>query len=159
MAEVLKDNRCGTYAGYKAHYNAKQEVCQECIDARRLYWRNKKSENKALYAEQQKNWKLANPERYAEIHRNKSRKRRAVIRNNGFADYSEQEVFNLYGYQCHICNLEIDLNAPRRQGNDGWEFGLHIDHLIPLSLGGSDTLENVRPAHGVCNLKKGAKCE
>jgi len=33
---------------------------------------------------------------------------------------------------------------------------LHIDHLVPLAKGGSDTLENVRPAHGICNLRKWA---
>jgi len=35
-------------------------------------------------------------------------------------------------------------------------MGLHIDHVMPLSKGGPDTLENVRPAHGSCNVKKQA---
>jgi 5-methylcytosine-specific restriction endonuclease McrA len=159
MAEILFDKRCGTYAGYKAHYNAKEKACQFCVDARRKYWRDRKATNKELYAAQQKNWKEANPEKYAEMHRNKSRKRRAIIRGNGSEPYTEKNIFNLYGTDCHICKQAIDLTAPRRQGIKGWEFGLHIDHIIPVSIGGSDSINNVRPAHGLCNLKKGAKGE
>lgn len=29
------------------------------------------------------------------------------------------------------------------------------DHVIPYSLGGSDDLENLRPAHGTCNKRRG----
>jgi len=51
----------------------------------------------------------------------------------------------------------IDLSAPRQCGKPGWDNGLHIDHLYPLSKGGSDNLDNVRPAHGRCNVIKSAK--
>lgn len=49
------------------------------------------------------------------------------------------------------------MTAPRRTNIKGFEFGLHIDHVIPLVKGGSHTLENVRPSHAICNLKKGAR--
>lgn len=49
------------------------------------------------------------------------------------------------------------LDAPRKVGVNNWELGFHVDHLVPLSKGGSDTLENVRPTHAVCNLRKNAK--
>ena len=62
----------------------------------------------------------------------------------------------MYGSDCHICLNPIDLLAPRQPGIKGWEYGLHIDHVIPLSKGGPDTLGNVRPAHGSCNVKKHA---
>lgn len=159
MADVLLDSRCGSYAGYKAHYNAKQEPCALCIDARRKYWRDRKSVNKEMYAAQQRNWKKKNLEKYAEMHRNKARNRRAMIRNNGFERYSERELISIYGTDCHICGLSIDFNAPRRQGIPGWEFGFQIDHILPIALGGADLLENVRPAHGVCNIRKGCKYE
>jgi 5-methylcytosine-specific restriction endonuclease McrA len=47
------------------------------------------------------------------------------------------------------------MKASRKVGSKNWEKSLHIDHLIPISKGGSDTLENVRPTHALCNLKKG----
>lgn len=45
-----------------------------------------------------------------------------------------------YGTTCHIC------------GNDGANSA---DHLVPRSLGGSDAIENLRPAHTRCNSARG----
>jgi 5-methylcytosine-specific restriction endonuclease McrA len=56
-----------------------------------------------------------------------------------------------------VCDVPIDLKVSRRVGIGDWLLGLHIDHLIPIAKGGPDTLDNVRPAHALCNLKKGSK--
>ena len=32
---------------------------------------------------------------------------------------------------------------------------LHFDHVIPLAKGGLHTAANIRPAHALCNLRKG----
>ena len=85
------------------------------------------------------------------------RKRRALKLKNGHEEYTENQVLNTYGTNCNICSLPIDLNAPRKVGKPGWETGLHIDHLIPISKSGSDMINNVRPTHGLCNLKKNGK--
>jgi len=69
--------------------------------------------------------------------------------------YSLYEVFVVHGTNCHICGLPIDFSAPRRSFAPGWEKGLQLDHVIPLTRGGSDELENVKPSHGLCNLSKG----
>ena len=69
-------------------------------------------------------------------------------------DLALQEVLDKYGSKCHICNKEIDLLAPRKVGVNGWEMGLHLDHIVPLSKGGSDDISNVMPSHGLCNLRK-----
>jgi 5-methylcytosine-specific restriction endonuclease McrA len=68
--------------------------------------------------------------------------------------YLESDILHIYGIECHICQETIDLTAPRQVGTTGWEKGLHLDHVIPLAKGGSDTVDNVRPAHGICNVKK-----
>jgi 5-methylcytosine-specific restriction endonuclease McrA len=65
------------------------------------------------------------------------------------------EILFLHGTNCHICNLPIDFSAPRQVSSPGWENALHLDHVIPLSKGGSDQIENVKPSHGKCNLIKG----
>ena len=98
-----------------------------------------------------------NPEKFRESARKTNHKRRALKLSNGHSPYTEAEVLVAYGTACHICGLEIDFNASRQCGVEGWENGLHIDHVQPISKGGPDTLENVRPAHGVCNVKKAAK--
>lgn len=95
-------------------------------------------------------YREANPE----VKRRSSRKRRAKIRGTKTEYYSESQVLDLYGTDCYLCLKPIDLTAPRLSGKIGWELGLHIEHVINLALGGTDTLDNVRPSHGICNLKK-----
>ena len=68
--------------------------------------------------------------------------------------YSMLEVLLAHGTKCHLCGKEINYYAPRRVGFYGWENGLHLDHVIPLSKGGSDELDNVKPSHVKCNIKK-----
>jgi len=54
------------------------------------------------------------------------------------------------GNSCHICNQDIDLSLARNS-----RFGATIDHVIPLSKGGVDELDNLKLAHWICNIKKG----
>ena len=46
------------------------------------------------------------------------------------------------GLICGICNKILE----------GSTF--HIDHIIPVALGGPDTLENVQLTHPACNMKQ-----
>lgn len=52
---------------------------------------------------------------------------------------------------------DINWIAPRHPSTPGWELGLQLDHVIPLSKGGTDLISNVFPSHGKCNLNKGSK--
>ena len=97
-------------------------------------------------------YRQANLERF----RHYARKRKALKLENGHEEYFENQVLDLYGTDCHICASPVDLTASRKVGVGDWKFGLHIDHLLPLSKGGSDTLSNVRPSHAICNLQKNA---
>ena len=55
------------------------------------------------------------------------------------------------GWTCHICGEE----APRElRGTMRWNAP-ELDHIIPLSVGGAHTYENVACAHRACNLDKG----
>jgi 5-methylcytosine-specific restriction endonuclease McrA len=82
------------------------------------------------------------------------RNRRARKKSVESDKYLESDILHIYGIECHICQETIDLSAPKKVGTTGWEKGLHLDHVIPLSKGGSDTVDNVRPAHGICNVRK-----
>ena len=175
-------NKCGTNAGYQRHCVDKTEKCQPCKDAHREYLSNYSDKNKedmlikrrilyaknaesnrdkrkkyyALNSEKEKFYQRQHKKENPHLKRESERRRRANRFNNGFEYYKESEVLDLYGSMCHICNTDIDLSAPRLSGVSGWEIGLHIDHVVPLSKGGTDTLDNVRPAHGSCNVKKHA---
>ena len=111
-----------------------------------------------LYKQKRKEYndryKDKNPEKIKEIWREKDRRRRAKIKKNGYEKYTESQVLEKYGSNCYICNKDINLTYTRLIGKPGWEQGLHIEHYVDLALGGPDTLENVRPAHAICNLTK-----
>lgn len=117
--------------------------------ANRVYSKTRYLNGGAL---RQANSRAKNINKVRERERQKNRRRRSI---ESIA-YNELQVIASYGGNCYICGVAIDFLAPRKCGLDGWEQGLHIDHLVPIAKGGSDTLENVRPAHGLCNLRKWA---
>lgn len=137
--------------GVKREYNNKNK---DKIRAKRKEWEvaNRKSINA-----KKREYDRLNNELVTAIKRRADRKRRALKAGNKAERYTEQDVLNLYGTNCHICSDPIDLKAPRKSGVPGWEKGLHLDHVIPIIKGGSDTLDNVKPAHGVCNVSKSDK--
>ena len=116
----------------------------------KLYFRAYRKDNKEKFIQYRATAKQRNPSRKAEH----QRKRQALLSGNTHTPYTDAEVVAYYGIDCHLCNLPIDLDAPRKAGDGEWQLGLHIDHLIPVSKGGADSLENVRPSHAFCNLSK-----
>ena len=100
-----------------------------------------------------KKYRAENPDKIAGI----ARRRRALKLSNGAEPYTEAEVLELHGAVCHLCQTKIDLTLNRKIGAEGWRMSLQIDHVIPLSKGGSDTLANVKPSHAKCNMDKGNK--
>lgn len=146
----------------KLHHSANREKVNESNRVR--YQRNKQAYSESGRRWQKQNadkikektyrWRLENLDRSREISRLGSHRRRTRIAGGLVEKYSESQVLEKYGTNCHLCNLPINLSAPRRSGEVGWEMSLHIDHFLEISLGGNDTLENVRPSHGVCNIRK-----
>lgn len=79
-------------------------------------------------------------------------RRRAKKYSNGYEIYTTHQVLEMYGSICHLCLEPIDLKISRKIGSLGWEKSLQVDHVVPISKGGPDTLANVRPAHARCNM-------
>lgn len=65
---------------------------------------------------------------------------------------SHEQILREYGSNCHVCQEPIDLELPRTN-----RYGFTVDHFIPISKGGTDAIENLRPAHWICNIKKSDK--
>lgn len=86
-----------------------------------------------------KRWAEANPERAALTSRLKKQRRRAA----GVLTATEwREIQAKYGHRCLAC------------ASDG---PLTIDHVVPVSKGGSNTAENIQPLCGTCNSSKSTK--
>lgn len=140
---------CGTKAGYDAHRRKyKDTACEPCAQAMRQYFKDYRKRPETI----EKNRIYNRTNRKV---RNGSRFRRYAKNYDMERDFfSVNTVLQTYGTDCHLCGYPIDLNAPRLAGRPGWELSLHIDHVVPMSKGGHDALENVRPAHGKCNVVK-----
>jgi 5-methylcytosine-specific restriction endonuclease McrA len=52
------------------------------------------------------------------------------------------------GMRCGICGGAV---AHRRE--------IHIDHIVPVALGGTNDLANLQVSHALCNMRKGARLE
>jgi len=175
-----KNNRpvasCGTRGGYNRHLKLKEPTCEPCKVAQRIaaakqYARNPeraKEINKKARAKyrsrpevqesrKEKGREYIKSKKGREVSARAYHRRRARKMNALTEKYTTQDVLDLYGAICHICAEAIDLSLPRKVGQEGWEMGLHLDHVVPIAKGGDDTLANVRPSHGACNKRKGAK--
>ena len=61
-------------------------------------------------------------------------------------------IFERDGWACRICGLPVDSALPYPD-----PMSKSLDHVMPLSRGGSHTPANVQLAHLFCNLSKGAR--
>jgi 5-methylcytosine-specific restriction endonuclease McrA len=56
-----------------------------------------------------------------------------------------RKVYKLYNGICYLCGKHV-----RYQD-------MHIDHIVPIAVGGPDNRSNYAPTHALCNQKKGKK--
>jgi len=86
-------------------------------------------------------WRQKHPEKV----RDKVARRRALKKGNGPAESIDYRV--VYERDMGICGICYEPVSSRN-----W----HLDHVIPLSKGGTHTYGNVQVSHPECNLSKGA---
>lgn len=81
--------------------------------------------------------------------------KRKRIKANVSAELIDSEaIFQRDGWICQLCFEEVDplLFWPHPESPS-------LDHIVPLSLGGSHTEDNVQLAHLRCNISKGNRYE
>lgn len=149
------------------YYKQKRDWYLRNKDKYKKYHREWYLRHKSEQAQRTKAWRLVNKERQGEYKRRyqekhpdrvrasakKSReihgteythRRKARLRNNG-GSFTPTEWKNLcekYGYVCLCC---------------GEKKPLTIDHVIPLSVGGTNYISNIQPLCERCNKSKGVK--
>jgi 5-methylcytosine-specific restriction endonuclease McrA len=141
--------RRGNYKRYRETYPGAKEkhrviaALWRIVNREKVREINKKSyeNNKEKALERNRSWLAKNPGKFAEYHG----KRRAHLNNNG-GNITAKEWVELkakYGNKCIVpgCN-RIDVQ---------------MDHVIPLSLGGTHTIDNVQPLCTHHNTSKKAK--
>lgn len=76
--------------------------------------------------------------------------RRARIRSSRVERFAESEIFERDGWACGICGAPVD-----RAARFPDPLTPSLDHVVPVSLGGAHTRDNVRCSHLGCNLARG----
>lgn len=114
----------------------------------------KKKISEALSGDKSYAWKggLMKDKEYVSWSKNKrNRLKLKTIREIGSHTYEEwQTLKSKYNYTCPCCGLQEPFIGQKSEY-------LTEDHIIPLSKGGSDLIENIQPLCISCNVKKNNK--
>lgn len=156
--------------GHIAERSTNDAKCQECNRERarqfarnfpekkreqnlRRYWsdpegnREKARIYAALNAEsarkRAKEWREANPERAAHNDRVKRARKRGAEGSHTAAEVAE--LLKRQGFRCVYCKASIRKKSDR-----------HVDHVMPLKLGGSNAISNIQLLCATCNMSKKA---
>jgi 5-methylcytosine-specific restriction endonuclease McrA len=117
--------------------------------ARKAYRRAYRAKHAKVIAERKREWKTAHPnhmDAYKAAHREEQRvyahARRARLRGALGTHTAKEwlEKIALYAGRCFYCGEIKPLTR---------------DHMIPLSRGGTNAIDNIAPACGPCNRRKG----
>ena len=146
-----RKNRHGVSIGdYTRCKRLNGQACEPCKATAAKYVREKWHAD-PKYKEAEKLWRKANPDK---IYSNKNKHR---VKGGKHRAYTRNQIIKRDGSDCYLCHTPVDFTATHVQGQLGWELYPHVEHVIPLALGGDDTLDNVKIAHAKCNIDKGTR--
>jgi len=96
--------------------------------------------NKEKAKECQQKWQKNNPGRISHHVSLRRARKKGAAGSHTLEEWRMLKI--LHGYKCAICGKEKKLTR---------------DHIIPLTRGGSDCIENIQPLCKSCNSRKGTK--
>jgi len=104
-------------------------------------WKGGITKNKKeYYSKKHKEWAKLNPERVRYYTNKRRATKQSALGSHTFEEW--ENLKRIYGYMCLCCKR----TEP--------EITLSEDHIIPLSKGGSDSIENIQPLCFRCNSSK-----
>jgi 5-methylcytosine-specific restriction endonuclease McrA len=113
-----------------------------------------KADNRAYadtHREEAKAYQVAYRAAHRDVAREYYRKAKAKRRGARFCDHpaclaigADRLAWQSNPHTCYLCGATVDSIA--------W-----MDHVVPISKGGIHCADNLRPACGPCNVRKGAK--
>jgi 5-methylcytosine-specific restriction endonuclease McrA len=126
--------------------------CRKAIDSRddekiKAYHRRHYEQNRDSYGNRANKWVKNNPDKRRAIVRIHAHKRRAWKRGSD-GSFTQQEWLLV----CEYCHNEC-LCCGKREP----DITLTPDHIVPLSRGGSNTIDNIQPLCLTCNISKNAR--
>jgi len=113
---------------------------KECREQSRKYYIKNSDKVKARVA----TYRLANYDKARATSDRVQARRRARMTGGTFENIDRNLVFKRDGGRCHLCGKRVE---------KAW----HLDHIIPIALGGAHEYRNVAVACVHCNLSKNRK--
>jgi len=133
--------------------STKDKLCRRCKEcdsvARKKYYENNtekelqrkknwRENNKDFLKEYQQKYQSNNMHRWIEY----TNRRRTMALNNGVFYISKNELLKIYNSPCIYCGSLLNIT---------------LDHVIPISRGGTHGIGNIAAACKNCNLSKSSK--
>lgn len=125
------------------------------VKATKVKWDKANTDQRSIYAKQRyvenrdellakcREWQIANPEK-----RKARNQKRRSLRHNAEGTHTSDQIRELYQEQnglCAYCGVRIMWGIP---------YDVHLDHVTPLSRGGSNWIDNILLCCQPCNLSK-----
>jgi len=126
--------------------NHPEEVKEWSSKSQKRRWQRAKADPVLLEEERRRKREFArifhkrNPTLTTEKHH--KRKARMLGCDGSFTTAEWKQLCDHYGNVCLCC---------------GEQKPLTVDHVVPISLGGANSIDNIQPLCGTCNSSKGAK--
>jgi UDP-N-acetylglucosamine 4,6-dehydratase len=127
-----------------------KKYLKENKEKRKILMQNYYQNNKKEMGEKRKIWLNNNPEKIREMSR-----RRRNLKLNAKGSHTEQEWQDKkkeYNYRCAYCGIHENILQDKYKDKKFWQ--LHEEHIVALTLGGSDYINNIIPACVSCNSSK-----
>jgi 5-methylcytosine-specific restriction endonuclease McrA len=135
-----KGKFCSSSCNKRFYYLANKQR----LDSYRAGWAKENAGKQASYVQKCRD---AKPEEYRALRRDAESRRNARIASS--AEHYTQEQWNQLlsetGNKCLNCKLS------------GEYVPLGADHILPVCMGGSDSIENIQPLCAPCNRAKHAR--
>jgi 5-methylcytosine-specific restriction endonuclease McrA len=140
--KMNEDSRKWRQANHQKVVERDREYYEANLDKVNYRGRKWYKDNYERALENNRKWKQSNPDKLREYDQN----RRALKKGNGGTLSKDivQTLMNLQKGKCACCNKSL-------------KDGYHLDHIMPIALGGKNSDDNVQLLTPKCNLSKGAK--
>jgi 5-methylcytosine-specific restriction endonuclease McrA len=138
-----------------------ERQCKSCVRYRSAEWyannpergRTRSAqwaqENHDRKKETEDQWRQENAARVHELGIAAVHRRHVLLRGGIVEKFTHTEIFDRDEYICQICCVSIDPSLGNRH-----PMMASLDHIVPISKGGSHTRSNVQTAHLQCNRLK-----
>lgn len=140
----LKANKRANRPEVKARkraYDKARNKQPEIIEKSKAYDRKRYASNKEAIKERVRRWQELNPDKVIKYKKNNKYKRREIINSSELTTKELSIWENTQIKICSYCNTLCNTNY-------------QVDHIVPLSTGGSHSIDNLTIACPSCNRSK-----